>query len=94
MFFMLFPIVALGNMLEDTLETHWMLREHHKNILGTWWEHFENIKTSRNSKIAQKSSLEPFIKISWYWPWLKPGIEGSYIYKVGPTRLKIVGQEN
>jgi hypothetical protein len=38
--------------------------------------------------------LEPFIKISWYWPWLEPGIEGSYGYKVGPTRLKIVGEKN
>jgi hypothetical protein len=53
MFFMLFPIVTLGNMLEDTLGTHWMLREHPKNILGTWWEHFENIKTPKIQKLLR-----------------------------------------
>jgi hypothetical protein len=52
---MLFLIVALGNMLRNTLRTwriHWTVKriwwKHNENFLWTWWQHFRNSMIREN----------------------------------------------
>jgi hypothetical protein len=57
---MLFFIGTLDNMLGNvfaTLKNHWELKKtpckHHDNLLGMYWEHFTNTKTSKNQNCLE-----------------------------------------